>query len=147
FVLVLRAGGRGGVLAGRLSESDPQALGKAPLPVKALEPKATATARWVNAFVAHARRRLANTAPANMVLLRGFDQLPKLPRFPEVFGLRSAAIAAYPMYRGLARLVGMAILKTGSTFDDELATLKEHWAANDFFFVHYKDTDKAGEDG
>jgi len=126
---------------------DPQARGRAPLPVRALEPKATATARWVNAFVAHARRRLANTAPANMVLLRGFDRLPKLPRFPEVFGLRAAAIAAYPMYRGLAKLVGMEVLKTGGTFGEELATLREHWDAYDFFFLHYKDTDKAGEDG
>jgi 2,3-bisphosphoglycerate-independent phosphoglycerate mutase len=82
-----------------------------------------------------------------MVLLRGFDQLPVLPRFPEVFGLRAAAIAAYPMYRGLARLVGMEILKTGASFADEVATLREHWDGYDFFFVHYKDTDKAGEDG
>src|SRR2546425_5097219 len=74
FVLVLRARGRRGALSGRLSDTDPQALGKAPLPVKALEPKATATARWGNAFVAHARRRLANTAPANMVLLRSEER-------------------------------------------------------------------------
>jgi 2,3-bisphosphoglycerate-independent phosphoglycerate mutase len=153
FVLVLRARGalgrargRGG-LSARLSETDPQVVGRAPLPVKALEPRAKATAALVNRFVAEARTLLADAAPANMVLLRGFDQLPKLPRFPEVFGLRSAAIAAYPMYRGLARLVGMEILKTGSTFDDELATLREHWGTYDFFFVHYKDTDKAGEDG
>jgi 2,3-bisphosphoglycerate-independent phosphoglycerate mutase len=147
FVLVLRAKGKSGGLSARLSETDPQQLGKPPLPVKALEPRAKATATLVNRFVAEAKRLLADAAPANMILLRGFDQLPKLPRFPEVFGLRSAAIAAYPMYRGLARLVGMEILKTGGTFDDELATLKEHWAANDFFFLHYKDTDKAGEDG
>jgi 2,3-bisphosphoglycerate-independent phosphoglycerate mutase len=147
FVLVLRAKGKSGGISARLSETDPQVLGKPPLTVRALEPRAKATAALVNRFVMEARRLLADAAPANMVLLRGFDQLPKLPRFPEVFGLRSAAIAAYPMYRGLAKLVGMEILKTGSTFDDELATLKEHWAANDFFFVHYKDTDKAGEDG
>jgi 2,3-bisphosphoglycerate-independent phosphoglycerate mutase len=147
FVLVLRAKGKSGGLSARLSETDPQQLGKPPLPVKAIEPKAKAAATLVNRFVAEAKRLLADAAPANMILLRGFDQLPKLPRFPEVFGLRSAAIAAYPMYRGLARLVGMEILKTGGTFDDELATLKEHWAANDFFFLHYKDTDKAGEDG
>jgi 2,3-bisphosphoglycerate-independent phosphoglycerate mutase len=148
FVLVLRAKGRrGGGLSARLSESDPQILGKPPLPVKALDARAKATAAVVNRFIAEAGRVLADAAPANMVLLRGFDQLPKLPRFPEVFGLRSAAIAAYPMYRGLARLVGMEILKTGTTFDDELATLREHWDTYDFFFLHYKDTDKAGEDG
>jgi 2,3-bisphosphoglycerate-independent phosphoglycerate mutase len=147
FVLVLRAKGRAGGLSGRLSETDPQALGKPPLLVKPLETKAKATAQRVNAFVAEARRRLGESKPANMVLLRGFDQLPRLPRFPEVFGLRSAAIAAYPMYRGLAKLVGMEVLKTGGAFADEIATLREHWDAYDFFFLHYKDTDKAGEDG
>jgi len=148
FVLVLRAKARGGArLAVGLSETDPQAVGVPPLPVKALNPRAKATAALVNRFVAEARRLLADATPANMVLLRGFDQLPKLPRFPEVFGLRSAAIAAYPMYRGLAKVVGMEVLKTGTTFTDELATLREHWDTHDFFFVHYKDTDKAGEDG
>jgi 2,3-bisphosphoglycerate-independent phosphoglycerate mutase len=143
FVLVLRGPG----LSGRLSETDPQALGKAALPVRGLEAGAERTAELVNAFVQEARRRLAGSTPANMLLLRGFDQLPALPRFPEVFGLRAAAIAAYPMYRGLARLVGMEVLKTGPGFADEVATLREHHDAYDFFFLHYKDTDKAGEDG
>jgi 2,3-bisphosphoglycerate-independent phosphoglycerate mutase len=143
FVLVLRGPG----LSGRLSETDPQALGVAPLPVRALAPEAAHTAGLVNAFVEAARPLLADAAPANMLLLRGFDRQPDLPRFPEVFGLKAAAIAAYPMYRGLARLVGMEVLKTGSTFADELVTLREHWSAYDFFFLHYKDTDKAGEDG
>jgi 2,3-bisphosphoglycerate-independent phosphoglycerate mutase len=143
FVLVLRGAG----LSGRLSETDPQALDKPPLPVRALEPGAERTAQAVNTFIEQARRRLADAAPANMVLLRGFDRLPELPRFPDIFGLRSAAVAAYPMYRGLAKLVGMEVLKTGSAFADEVATLREHWEAYDFFFVHYKDTDKAGEDG
>jgi 2,3-bisphosphoglycerate-independent phosphoglycerate mutase len=143
FVLVLRGAG----LSGRLSETDPQMLGKPPLPVRGLEPSATRTAQLVNAFVEQARPLLADAAPANMILLRGFDQLPELPRFPEVFGMRAAAIAAYPMYRGLAKLVGMDVLKTGATYADEIATLRQHWDAYDFFFVHYKDTDKAGEDG
>ena len=143
FVLVLR----GGQLSGKLSETDPQVLGKAPLPVHATEPAAAATADLVNRFVAEARRLLHDAAPANMILLRGFDQLPHLPQFPKVFGLRAAAIAAYPMYRGLARLVGMEVLKTGTTFADEIDTLRQHWSAYDFFFLHYKDTDKAGEDG
>ena len=143
FVLVLR----GPRLSGRLSETDPQTLGKPPLLVRALEPAAAATADLVNRFVTEAGRLLRDATPANMVLLRGFDQLPELPRFPEVYGLRAAAIAAYPMYRGLAKLVGMDVLKTGGTFESEVATLAEHWDSYDFFFVHYKDTDKAGEDG
>src|SRR5581483_11841507 len=138
---------RGAGLSGRLSETDPQALGRPPLPARALEPGAERTAQAVNAWVEEARRRLAGAGPANMVLLRGFDQPPVLPRFPEVFGLRAAAIAAYPMYRGLARLVGMEVLKTGTAFADEVATLGEHWESYDFFFLHYKDTDRAGEDG
>jgi len=143
FVLVLRGAG----LSGRLSETDPQARGVPALPVKALAPAARRTAGLVNRFVAAARKRLAGETPANMVLLRGFDQLPRLPSFPKTFGLKAAAIAAYPMYRGLARLVGMEVLKTGTSFADEVATLRQHREAYDFFFLHYKDTDKAGEDG
>jgi len=94
-----------------------------------------------------ARPLLRDAAPANMVLLRGFDQRPHLPSFPETFRLRAAAIAAYPMYRGLARLVGMDVLKTGGTFAEEIDTLEQQWEHYDFFFLHYKDTDKAGEDG
>ena len=143
FVLVLRGPG----LSGKLSETDPQAVGTAPLPVLPQEPAAAATADLVNRFIAEARRLLHDATPANMIMLRGFDLLPDLPKFPRVYGLRAAAIAAYPMYRGLARLVGMEILKTGGTFADEIATLQQHWESYDFFFVHYKDTDKAGEDG
>jgi 2,3-bisphosphoglycerate-independent phosphoglycerate mutase len=147
FVLVLRAKGRGAALSGRITETDPQATGVPPVATRPLERRARATAERVNAFVGQARRRLADAVPANMVLLRGFDQLPRLPRFPEVFGVKAAAIAAYPMYRGLARVVGMEVLKTGTSFADEVTTLREQWDAYDFFFLHYKDTDKAGEDG
>lgn len=143
FVLVLRGPG----LSGRLSETDPQTLGQPPLPVHAQAAEAQATADLINRFVAEARALLADATPANMVLLRGFDRRPTLPRFPEVCGLRAAAIAAYPMYRGLARLVGMDVLKTGGTFADEVTTLRAHWDAYDYVFLHYKDTDKAGEDG
>ena len=65
----------------------------------------------------------------------------------EVFGLNPAAIAAYPMYRGVARLVGMKVLETGETFEEELETLRRHWDEHDFFFLHFKKTDSAGEDG
>src|SRR5437667_9703506 len=76
FVLVLRGAG----LSGRLSETDPQATGKPPLPVRAQDAEARAAADAVNSFVTQSRRILANEAPANMILLRGFDQLPDLPR-------------------------------------------------------------------
>ena len=143
FVLVLRGTG----LSGELSETDPQALRVPPLPVKALASSAKRTAALVNRFVAAAQNILVRESPANMVLLRGFDRLPRLPSFPKTFGVKAAAIAAYPMYRGLARLVGMEVLKTGATLADEVATLRQHREAYDFFFLHYKDTDKAGEDG
>jgi len=143
FVLVLRGDG----LSGSVSETDPQALGVPSLPARALEPAAERTAAAVNQFVERARPLLRDSAPANMVLLRGFDRQPDIPLFPETFRLRAAAVAAYPMYRGLARLVGMEVLDTGPTFADEIATLKRHWDSFDFFFLHYKDTDKAGEDG
>jgi 2,3-bisphosphoglycerate-independent phosphoglycerate mutase len=143
FVLVLRGDG----LTGAVSETDPQALGVPPLPARALEPAAARTAVAVNQFVERARPLLRDSVPANMVLLRGFDRQPDIPLFPETFRLRAAAVAAYPMYRGLARLVGMDVLDTGPTFADEIATLARHWDGYDFFFLHYKDTDKAGEDG
>jgi 2,3-bisphosphoglycerate-independent phosphoglycerate mutase len=143
FVLILRGDG----LSGAVSETDPQALGVPPLPARALEPAAERTAAAVNQFVERARPLLRDATPANMVLLRGFDRQPNIPLFPDTFRLRAAAVAAYPMYRGLARLVGMDVLDTGSTFADEIATLKRHWDSYDFFFLHYKDTDKAGEDG
>ncbi len=143
FVLVLRGDG----LTGAVSETDPQALGVPPLSARALEPAAARTAAAVNQFVERARPLLRDAAPANMVLLRGFDRQPDIPLLPETFRLRAAAVAAYPMYRGLARLVGMDVLDTGPTFADEIATLARHWDGYDFFFLHYKDTDKAGEDG
>jgi 2,3-bisphosphoglycerate-independent phosphoglycerate mutase len=143
FVLILRGDG----LSGAVSETDSQALGVPPLPARALEPAAERTAAAVNQFVERARPLLRDATPANMVLLRGFDRQPDIPLFPDTFRLRAAAVAAYPMYRGLARLVGMDVLDTGPTFADEIATLKRHWDRYDFFFLHYKDTDKAGEDG
>ncbi|MBA7651632.1 2,3-bisphosphoglycerate-independent phosphoglycerate mutase [subsurface metagenome] len=100
-----------------------------------------------NKFVAQARTVLAKHHPANMVLLRGFSQRPHLPTMPEVYKLKPAAIAAYPMYRGLAKLVGMEVLETGAAITDEMATLKKNYANYDFFFLHIKGTDSAGEDG
>jgi 2,3-bisphosphoglycerate-independent phosphoglycerate mutase len=81
------------------------------------------------------------------VLLRGFSRRPSLPTMPEVYKLKPAAIASYPMYRGLARLVGMQILETGTSITEEFATLEQNYNDYDFFFLHIKGGDSAGEDG
>ncbi len=143
FVLVLRGPG----LSEELTETDPQKTGLAPLPVKPLAPEAEETAQLLNRWIEEARRLLADRHPANMVLLRGFSKDPRLPKMQEVFKLKPAAVATYPMYKGVARLVGMEVLDTGETFADEVATVESHWDDYDFFYVHVKKTDSYGEDG
>lgn len=143
FVLVLRGAG----LSGEVTETDPQHTGHAPHRPSPLAAAATTTARALDRFVARAGEVLAAEHPANMVLLRGFSMLPNWPRFPEVFGVRAAAVAAYPMYRGAARLVGMDVIDAGESWDTELDALARCWADHDFFFLHFKKTDSAGEDG
>ncbi len=143
FVLVLR----GEYLYDGLTETDPQQVGKPPLPVKPLRPEATHTAALLNQWLADARRLLADEYPANGCNLRGIDKDPGLPKLSEIYKLRCGAIATYPMYRGVAQLAGMEILPTGETIEDEVETLKQHWADYDFFFFHVKRTDSRGEDG
>lgn len=136
-------------LSGDLSDSDPQRTGLEPLPVEPTtgDNAAQESAKLANAFIKEADRVLADSHPANTVLLRGFGMHPALPRFDEVYKLRAAAIAGYPMYKGLARLAGMQVLKEGEGVAGEFETLKENWDSYDFFFIHVKGTDAAGEDG
>jgi 2,3-bisphosphoglycerate-independent phosphoglycerate mutase len=143
FVLILRGKG----LSPELADSDPQQIGKAPRQVEALSPQARKTARITNEFVSQAANLLRGKTPANMVLLRGFSRRPHIPSLAEIYKLKSAAIARYPMYRGLARLVGMKILPAGDSMTDQLKSLQRRYAKHDFFFIHFKDTDSRGEDG
>jgi 2,3-bisphosphoglycerate-independent phosphoglycerate mutase len=115
--------------------------------VRALAPDAEETASLLNQFVERAATLLKGHEPANMLTLRGLAKHPPLPSIAEVCNFRPAAIAAYPMYRGLAKLVGMQVIPTGSSFTDEVETLRAHWDEHDFFFLHYKPADSAGEDG
>ncbi len=142
---------RGPGLSANVCASDPLKNGHRSLPLRALQPDAEKTVRVLNQFVERARQVMAAYTPkppANMLLLRGFDSYPNLPRFPELFGLRAAAIAVYPTYRGIAKLVGMQVLPLeGNTFVDEFAALEKNWNDFDFFYLHIKQTDLAGEDG
>ncbi len=143
FIAVFRGDG----LDPDIADSDPQQMGVAPMPITALNPRAIRTASVATQFVAQAKATLAGHHPANMVLLRGFSQRPQFPTISEIYKLKPAAIASYPMYRGLARLVGMKILEAGNSIEDELVALKQNYADYDFFFIHVKEADAAGEDG
>jgi 2,3-bisphosphoglycerate-independent phosphoglycerate mutase len=139
---------RGSDLDDRLAESDPQKIGVAPLPVCALHPCAEKSAYYANYFISQAQKRLADCTPANMIMLRGFAKLPVMPTYTEQFGLRAAAIAINGMYRGVAKMVGMTVLNVeGSSLADEFTTLEKNWNEFDFFYLHVKKTDTAGEDG
>ncbi len=143
FVLRLR----GADLAEQVTDTDPQHEGLEPLSARALEDAAARTARVVNETVAAARQALAGQQPANMLLLRGFSQHPDYPSLRDVFHLTPACIATYPMYRGVARVVGMDILPAGETLTDQVEVLRRNWDSYDYFFVHFKRTDARGEDG
>jgi 2,3-bisphosphoglycerate-independent phosphoglycerate mutase len=138
---------RGNGLSENIGDSDPQQIGLAAKTVIALNPQANRMAIVANQFISKAREILAKHYPANMILLRGFSQRPLFPTMNEIYKLTPAAIASYPMYRGLARVVGMEVLNTGATIADEFETLKQNFNTYDFFFLHIKGTDSAGEDG
>jgi 2,3-bisphosphoglycerate-independent phosphoglycerate mutase len=143
FCLVLRGEG----LADGLTETDPQQTGVPPLPVEALRPEAEYSARLVNQWLAEARVLLADEHPANGCNLRGLAKDPGLPQMGDIYGWKAGAIATYPMYRGVAKLVGMDVLPTGDTIESEVETLKKYWDTHSFFFFHVKKTDSYGEDG
>jgi 2,3-bisphosphoglycerate-independent phosphoglycerate mutase len=143
FVVVFR----GQDLGDTVNDTDPQQTGHKPLPAQGADPQSETTARAVNRFVAEAARVLKDEAPTNMVTLRGFARYPKIATMQEVYRIRPVAIAVYPMYKGLARLVGMEVVDAGATLADQVETLRRLWNQYDFFFLHYKYTDSTGEDG
>jgi len=146
FVLVIRGEG----LGGELTETDPLVTGKKPLPVEdhSNTPEGKHTAELVNKWVDAARATLAGEPQANSLNLRGLARDPGLPRFPEIYGVRAAAIAVYPMYKGVARLVGMEVVDfEGDRPKHEIDALEKVWTDYDFFFIHIKKTDSYGEDG
>jgi 2,3-bisphosphoglycerate-independent phosphoglycerate mutase len=143
FLLVLR----GENLSPEVADTDPQQTGRQPLRAEAQRTGARRTAELVQRFVEQAGTVLADEEQGNMVLLRGFSSRPDWPTLPEIYGVRAAAAASYPMYRGVAQLVGMEVLDACDSFESELEAVERHWNDYDLFFVHFKKTDSAGEDG
>ena len=143
FVVVFRGAG----LADNVRDTDPQATGVPPLEPEAGGASSQRTAEVAKQFIQQARELLSNQTQANGLTMRGFAARPNLPTYEEVYGLRAAAIAVYPMYKGLARLVGMEIAGQPHTLDEQIDLLEQHWNDYDFFFIHYKYTDSTGEDG
>ena len=144
FVVVLRGAG----LSPDLEETDPQRLGAAPLEVIPQNAAADKAASLFNQWIECAKKIIKDEPKANGLTLRGFATDPGLPTYKELYDLRAACVAVYPMYRGVARLVGMDFIKCdGESPYDQFKAVADHWNDYDFFFIHIKDTDSFGEDG
>ncbi len=138
---------KGKDLADGISDTDPQREGEKIKEATPLKKGATQTANFINKLTRRINEVLKGEIPANTILLRGISKIPRLPSFKEKYLLNSGAIATYPMYRGLAELLGMDILPTGETIKDEIKTLRENFQNYDFFYIHIKKSDSFGEDG
>ncbi len=142
-LLVLRGEG----LSGDIHDTDPQELGVPSLPARALNSKAEKTAALFNEIIAQATAILKGEERGNMLLLRGFAKYEPFPTMAERYGVKALAVAQYPMYRGLASLVGMTVAPHTKSIAEDLKMLADNFGDYDFFYLHYKKTDSRGEDG
>ena len=138
---------RGEGLGGNVADTDPQKTGVPPLDPKAHDAGSQKTAEIAKQFVVQAEKLLKGQPKANGLTMRGFANAPALPSYEDVYGLKAAAIAVYPMYKGLAQLVGMELVGKPASLSEEIDVLEKAWNDYDFFFVHFKYTDSRGEDG
>ena len=136
---------RGEDLNDEIQETDPQQTGLKPLPPVALHPQAERTSGILADIVQRSRDVLSDEKKANMILLRGYSRYRKYPSLRDRFGLNAFAIASYPMYRGISRLLGMEVAEHTETISDELEMLRINFSKYDFFFIHVKPTDSRGE--
>jgi 2,3-bisphosphoglycerate-independent phosphoglycerate mutase len=145
YRLVVRFRGEG--LGDNVADTDPLSTGLHTLEPKARDNASEKTAAIAAEFLRQAKEVLKGESPANFLMMRGFAKFPQIDTMEEAYGLKAAAIAVYPMYRGLAKLVGMTVVEPGKTLADQMAVARAEWEKFDFFFIHYKYTDSTGEDG
>ncbi|MEW5747151.1 MAG: 2,3-bisphosphoglycerate-independent phosphoglycerate mutase [Nitrospirota bacterium] len=133
--------------AAMIPDTDPQKEGKPPLPPQPQAKSAEKVAKVAEKLITRAREVLKDEEKANFILTRGYSRQPHIPTFEEAFGLKPLAIAVYPMYRGLAKLVGMHAPALEGGVEEEIAFLKQNYDNYDYFFLHVKKIDSYGEDG
>ncbi|MDR0328033.1 MAG: 2,3-bisphosphoglycerate-independent phosphoglycerate mutase [Planctomycetaceae bacterium] len=143
FVVVFRGAGLGDAVA----DTDPQKTGVPVLDPVARDAASQKTADIAKQFHQQAVKILAGQPKANNHTMRGFAKKPHMPSYAELYGLKSACIAVYPMYKGLASFAGMTLVGEPATLSEEIDVLEKEWKNYDFFFVHFKYTDSRGEDG
>lgn len=142
-VFVLRGDG----LGGNVNDTDPQKVGEKPREAKGTDSESEKTAKYVSEFITKVKNVLKDEHPANMILARGFAKHHPLSTMEERYGLKALAIAQYPMYRGLARLVCMEVPSKPATYKAMWQQLEDNYSNYDFFFIHFKKTDSYAEDG
>jgi 2,3-bisphosphoglycerate-independent phosphoglycerate mutase len=138
---------RGEGLSDDVKDTDPQATGVPPHDPQATGANGARTAEVAKLFIRQSLSLLKDQAPANAVLMRGFAELPHIPSMAERFGLHPLALAVYPDYKGVSRLVGMDVINNLGDLNDQMDALRRYWDQYDFFFVHHKYADSRGEDG
>lgn len=132
----------------QIHDTDPQMEGKSPIPPAGNNPEAGKVAAIIEKFVNRVAEIVRDEERANYLLMRGFAVHPNLASYKDVYGLSAACIATYPMYRGVAKLVGMDVLEVGDmTIKSEIESLRRDYNKYDFFYMHVKKTDSYGEDG
>ncbi len=143
FVIILRGEG----LGDNLNDTDPQKENLEPLKLEASDEQSKKTARILNKIIDISRELLKNEKKANYILLRGISKKPKIPSFQERYKMKALALANYPMYKGLCRLIGMETFELGMDFENLIEFYEKNYENYDFIYIHYKWTDKRGEDG
>lgn len=139
---------KGSGLDSGVSENDPQKEGLPLKPLEALNKESEKTSRILREFEEKAGEILKTAdSKAKTILLRGISKLPGIQTFSEKYKLNAVCIAAYPMYKGLSKVLGMDIAEAGETVEEEFNALNDIYDKYDFFFMHIKKTDSYGEDG